>query len=124
MTQRLYRWTSKTGDIKMPSRTASASPILWLDGYIFWRDEDDNGWVCHSALCRLFTIEKARRIRLFSSRRARNDTYHCRLRTLDNDNYVALPEINQSFYIVWDLKRWLRAQIGAGRPHIGVELLK
>jgi hypothetical protein len=75
--------------------------------------------LCAGDLRRFFQLKGARRIRLFSVSRAQANTYKISVsprRVLRVPGYIGL------FYP--DAEEWGIAQVEAGRPHIGIELLE
>lgn len=101
------------------------SPVLTLESNrygstIDYRDRTGKPWVCKDELSELFELNGARKIRIFSSSQERSDTYKAVIRS-GTHNLL----INPLYTLIFKaLGAWLEEQITAGRPHIGVRIIK
>lgn len=77
------------------------------------------GWACESALSRLFEIEDAPEICFVAKSRADESTYRVKL---DREVSRVTEPVNATLYNPF--RDWLAEQIAAGRPHIGVRIIK
>ncbi len=97
------------------------SPELYLGLGQFWRrPKSDRAWACDDVLRRLFRTGHARRIVFVAKAKADASTYEVRL---GEGLQARALEAPVEAPILLALRDWLRAQIAAGRPHIGVRIL-
>ncbi len=94
------------------------SPILCLDNYwngFGWGFTD---WACLGRLSSLFEVEHAEKICFVAKSRADRSTYKVVIGKIED----LLKPVEATLYP--PLYKWLRKQISAGRPHIGVRIIK
>lgn len=106
------------------SATEVESPTLTLDDYGRYcartKNGGKSGWACESSICELFEIEfDTLKIRFVAKAKADSSTYRTKL-TVDGRRLT--KPISAALYFA--LSGWLVDQIAAGRPHIGVRIIK
>lgn len=84
-----------------------------------WEDAARNPWACKSVLEQFFRLGLARQIVFVSKARTDGSTYQVQISP--SGIWLQKPEE----HVLYDaLSVWLRTQIAAGRPHIGVRIVK
>lgn len=93
-------------------------PDLWFG---VWKVKGTgDAWICCEDLPEFFVLpDGTARIRLFSSSRERRDTWKVRF---TGGQLLIVGDTPKMTYPALDV--WLKKQIGAGRPHIGIEILE
>lgn len=98
------------------------SPTLQLDRWgLDWENEHtDTQWVCGIRLSELFDLPKdGGRIRLVAKSAADRYTYK-----VEFDVYGTMSKPCNGAFLFRALERWLRKQVEAGRPNIGIYILE
>lgn len=99
-----------------------SGPVLVLDWWLdVWTIKSTgDAWICCKDLPEFFVLpDGAARIRLFSSSGERRDTWEVRFTEVQ---VLVVGNTPKRTYPALDV--WLKEQIGAGRPHIGIEILE
>lgn len=100
------------------------SPILSLDRSELYPtsylDSRRKLFVCKNELSALFDLNDAERICFYSSTRETSDTYEAEIFP-GTHNLLVKPLYT---LIYRRFGKWLEKQIAAGRPHIGVRIVK
>lgn len=102
------------------------SPVLFLDSPSWigpvYSSKRDSPWICGSQLGKLFELDNAQRICLVAKSRGDRTTYKIEL----DSPAFRYPELVKPIYAMLyrNLSSWLKKQIAAGRPHIGVRIIK
>lgn len=103
--------------MKTKNKTEAESPRLELRG-TSWCDRSFNPWVCSEELVKLFRLDSdVNLIVIVAKTKADRSTY----KTALGFRFILKPI---EAYLFGSLREWLKKQIAAGRPHIGVRIIK
>jgi hypothetical protein len=108
----------------MTANNEAESPVLKLNTYgdpirlRIWENRRNDPWCCFDQLKRLFEIDPAKNIVFVAKSKADKTTYEA---ALYDEEYIVEP-INSQLYPLFGM--WLKKQIKAGRPNIGVRIIQ